>query len=247
VISSRLDGFKNALTEGRPRYICFLSKSIMKVSPLRIHAVAASLLMSFGAGHPAFAATETVYPAEDSYIQGGSRSTETAEFPALVVAARSLDGFGSVRKSYLLFDSFTKGEDLREATLELVLSSIVANDGDPRGPIELLLYGVPGGEWSETTITWDSAPFHDRNSISDEETKGLELLARITVDTQSAVEDDVVKTNDPRLAEFLRKHPDRVTFLLTCVAGKKQPGLMFFDSDGTARLERRPRLVLQTK
>jgi hypothetical protein len=221
----------------------------MKIPPTKCGS-AVALLFAVLVSSPAFAETEVLHPVEDTYIQGGTRSAELAVEPhSLIVAARSQDGFENVRKVFLLFETFSNTDDVQAATLVLTYGprAIVANEGDPKIPIEILLYGAPGGDWSEKELTWDSAPFHDPQSLSDEATPGLELLARIPIDTAAVNVDDVLKFSDPRLTDFVRKHPGRVTFVLTSLAGQKSPGVAFFDRAGTGRPERLPQLILDLK
>lgn len=221
----------------------------MKIPPTKCGS-AVALLLAVLVSSPAFAETEVLQPVEDTYIQGGTRSAQPAPEPSvLIVAARTQDGFENVRKVFLAFETFSNMDDLQAATLALThsLRGILANEGDPKIPIEILLYGAPGGDWSETELTWDSAPFHDPASLSDEENPGLELLGQVSVDTSAVNVDDVLKFSDSRLTEFVRKHPGRVTFVLTSLAGQRSPGVSFFDRAGTGLPERLPRLILDLK
>jgi len=197
--------------------------------------------------NPIFAAEEVLFPIEDTYIRGGQSAAQSAEIhdKVLLIASRSQSGFDNVRKSFLLFENpGSQSGKPREATLLLThMGRLIANEGDPRDPIEIMLYGAPGGEWSEIGLTWESAPFHDPKSASDESTPELELLARLEVNLEAVSEGGVLRMQDPRLNEFLQKHPGVVTFVLTSLAGPKLPGLAFFDSDGTGLPERKPRLI----
>jgi len=216
-------------------------------SSLPLSSLSAALFLGLFSFASVFAVEEVFFPLEDTYIQGGQSAKVSAEGgdKLLMVASRTQSGLDNVRKTFLLFDnSGDQSGKPKEATITLTyVGWLIANDGDPRDTVELLLYGAAGGEWSAQGFTWESAPFHDQESVSDEGTKGLELLAQVEVNTAAVSEGGVLKIRDPRLNEFLRNHPGMVTFVLTSLAGPKLPGLVFFDSDGTGRPERKPRLI----
>jgi hypothetical protein len=221
----------------------------MKISLLKTPIIL-SLISAFVFSSPSWAEVETLYPVEDTFILGGTRSNEpNSDSPILVVAARTQSTLEHVRKIFLLFEPASNSADVTEASVKLTHHGrgIVANEGDPQMEIELLLYGAPGGDWDQDTLTWESAPFHEHGSYSDEGNPELELLAEVVVDTSSVNEDGVLEFRDPRIAEFIRKSPDRVTFVVTSRAMPNSPGLEFFDNDQTGRPERKPRLVLERK
>ena len=194
------------------------------------------------------AETEVLYPAEEGYIQGGTYAEQVMDGSMLVVAARNQATKENTRKAFLLFETFSDNDGVNSATLKLTRGNTeVANEGDARVPIDLLLFGAPGGDWMGATLTWASAPFHNPESFGNDETPGLELLARISVDTSRADEYTPMEFSDPRLTEFLRKNPGRVTLVVTSDASTMSPGLWFLGTKGTGMPERRPQLVLEMK
>jgi len=203
-------------------------------------------LMLFAAT-AAVAETEVLYPVEEGYVQGGTKAEQVMDGNRLLVAARAQATKESTRKIFLLFETLSDNDGVNSATLKLTRAQEVALEGDPRVPIDLLLFGAPGGDWTGPTLTWASAPFHNPDSFGDDETPGLELLAQISVDTSGAEEFALVEFSDPRLAEFLRKNPGRVTLVVTSVASTRGPGLWFMGTKSTSKPERRPQLVLEMK
>jgi hypothetical protein len=226
-------------------------KALLSMNPSLLKGKLLAAALAVCAMFPAARAeTEIVFPAEDTFITGGSRSGEDpADRSLLLVAARTQSTLEHVRKIFLLFETDSGSEAVEKAALTLTHHGlrVVSNDGDPRMPIDLRLYGAAGGDWTEQNLTWDSAPFHDPQSFSEESNPALELLAEITVDPSNVSEDDVLTFSDPRLTEFVRKNPGRNTFVVTSVAAPNSPGLVFFDADATGRPDRKPRLVLETK
>lgn len=192
------------------------------------------------------AETEVLYPVEEGYIMGGSRAEQAIGGSVLIVAARAQETKELTRKIFLLFETLSDNSGVNATTLKLTRRYEVANEGDARVPIELLLFGAPGGDWTGPTLTWASAPFHNPDSFSDEDTPGLELLAQVSVDTSEAEQDAVVEFSDPRLTEFLHKNPGRVTLIVTSVAATRSPGLGF-SGVKTGKPERRPQLILEMK
>lgn len=196
----------------------------------------------------AVAETEVLYPVEEGYVQGGTKAEQVMDGgKRLLVAARAQDTKESTRKIFLLFETLSDGDKVDSATLKLTRAKEVAHESDARVPIDLLLFGAPGGDWTGPTLTWASAPFHNPDSFSDEDTSGLELLAQISVDTSEGEEFAPVEFRDSRLTEFLRKNSGRVTLVVTSVAANKSPGLWFMGTKSTGKPERRPQLVLEMK
>jgi len=194
------------------------------------------------------AETEVLYPVEEGYIQGGTKAEQVMEGgKRLLVAARAQETKESTRKVFLLFEMLSNGDEVNSATLKLTRAKEVASKSEARVPIDLLLFGAPGGDWTGPTLTWASAPFHNPDSSSDEDTAGLELLAQISVDTSEAEEFALVEFSDPRFTEFLRKNPGSVTLVVTSAAASKSPGLWLMGTKSTSKPERRPQLVLEMK
>jgi hypothetical protein len=221
----------------------------MKTSPLRPTSLACTILVLLSAGLVR-AGEEVLFPVEDSFIRGGNSSTDPTPDPFLIVAARGGARGDDYRKIFLMFEvdkDATSHLTSSKLVLTYLRTGLAVNDGDPRDTFEVLLYGVPEGEWSDVGLTWDSAPFHDKQSATDEGNPKLTLLAQEAVNPLSVMEDGTLAISDPRLTEFLRKHPGRVTLIMTSLGSSRQPGLLFFDADGTSRPERKPRLILETK
>jgi len=217
--------------------------------PLRFVALFSTLfLLSWPA--PGQAETLILLPIEDTFVRGGSHAEESAHQSSLAVAARSRSGLENVRKSFLLFEiaeSQLEGMTSARLLLAYLGDGIIATDTDKRDALDLLLFGVPEGDWFADGLTWETAPFHDKLSINDEQTEGLELLAEVNIDPLAISPDDILEINDPRLLEFLQKNPGSVTFILTSRAGPGAPGVHFFAKDGTGLEERKPRLILSTE
>jgi len=218
---------------------------LIKASPRLPMAIRVFFVLLFAAT-AVLAETEVLYPVEEGYIMVGSRAEQAVSGSLLIVAARAQETKELTRKIFLLFETLSDNNGVNATTLKLTRRGEVANEGDARVPIELLLFGAPGGDWTGTTLTWASAPFHNPDSFSDEDTPGLELLAQVSVDTWEAEEDAVVEFSDPRLTEFLRKNPGRVTLIVTSVAATRSPGLAF-SGVKTGKPERRPQLILEFK
>lgn len=196
----------------------------------------------------ALAGTEVLYPVEEGYIQGGTHAEQVMDGgKRLLVAARAQTTKENTRKIFLLFETLSDGNGVNSATLKLTRAKEVANKSEVRVPIDLLLFGAPGGDWTGPTLTWASAPFHNPDSFSDEGTSGLKLLAKISVDTSEAKEFALVEFSDPRLTEFLRKNRGRVTLVVTSAAASQSPGLWLLGAKSTSKPERRPQLVLEMK
>lgn len=192
-------------------------------------------------------AEEVFYPDEDAAIRGGEFAGDPMAELVLVVAARSSNAFTDVRKIFLMFQVDDRvARDIADATLVLTYleTGLVVNDGDPREPFPVFLSGAAGGDWSEMGLTWENAPFHDQRSIMDERSTDLQPLAQTEVNPAAVSEDGALKFSDPALTKFLQENPGTVTFVITSGGGPKDPGLLLFDSDGTGRPERKPRLIL---
>lgn len=221
----------------------------MKLSPSSSRGLAL-LLAVLSLSATAQAETEVLLPLEDTYVIGGSRSQSTpAGSGGLIVAARGEQTLDLVRKIFLLFETPSGDATVENASLSLTFAGegVRAQDGDPRPPVQLRLYAAPAGDWSEQELSWDSAPFHDPRSISDEANPELELLAEMTIDSSKVKEDDVLTVSTPQLTEFVRKNRGRLTFVVTSLGSPQSPGLVFFDSSQTGLQERKPRLVLELK
>lgn len=225
----------------------------MKASPplnagARLRIFSAGLFVMFFAATTVSAGTEVLYPVQEGFIVGGSKAEQAViNRKALMVAARTQATMEHTRKIFLLFETLSDNDGVSTATLKLTRQREVANEGDARVPIELLLFGAPGGDWTGPTLSWASAPFHNPESFSDEDTSELELLGQVSVDTAEAQQPEPVEFSDPRLAEFLRKNPGRVTLVVTSVAATKSPGVVFMGTKSTGQPERRPQLILEMK
>jgi len=206
-----------------------------------------ALFLFFLSVAPMLAEPVILHPAEESYIVGGSKADQAMAGKALMVAARTQTTMEHTRKIFLMFETPSDNDGVNAATLKLTRQSEVATEADAKVPIELLVFGAPGGDWTGPTLTWASAPFHNPESYSDEDTSGLELLAQVTVDTDGSQKSEFVEFSDPRLAEFLRKNPGRVTLIVTSVAATRSPGLMIMGTTSTGKPERRPQLILEMK
>jgi|GEM_PF-1422359 len=196
----------------------------------------------------AVAETEVLYPVEEGYVQGGTKAEQVMDGKnRLLVAARYQATKDNTRKIFLLFKTSSRSDAVNSAKLILTPSKEVARESDAKVPIDLLLLGAPGGDWTGPSLTWSSAPFHSPDSFSDRDTSGLELLAQISVDTSGGEKFAPVEFSDPRLTKFLRKNPGRVTLIVTSGSASKSPGLWFMGTLGTTKPERRPQLVLEMK
>jgi len=213
---------------------------------LPFHSLGIFFLLLF-APTVAVAETEVLYPVEESYIRGGNSAGTVMDADRLLVAARDQSTKDNTRKIFLLFETLTESTRVNSATLKLTRAGEVANEGDVREPVDLLLFGAPGGDWTGPTLTWASAPFHNPDSFSDEDTPGLELLAQTTVDISAGKEFAPIEFSDPRLTAFLRKNPGRVTLVVNSVAANNSPGLLFLATKSTGKPEGRPQLVLEMK
>jgi hypothetical protein len=224
----------------------------MKANPplnagARLRIFSAGLFVMFFAATTVSAGTEVLYPVQEGFIVGGSKAEQANAGKALMVAARTQATMEYTRKIFLMFETPSDNDGVNAATLKLTRQSEVATEADAKVPIELLVFGAPGGDWTGATLTWASAPFHNPESFSDEDTSELELLGQVSVDTAEAQQSEPVEFSDPRLAEFLRKNPGRVTLIVTSLAATRSPGLMIMGTKSTGKPERRPQLILEMK
>lgn len=219
-------------------------------SAIPLRALILSVIISSYAFASSVAAEDVIPPAQDAFVMGGQLAMEIMPGDRLEVANRSSYGMHNARKTFLRF--FVDEASMRYAVsarvvLTLRVDAIISLDKDPLHPVELVLLGAPGAEWDEKSLTWETAPNHDQQSATDDGNPNLEVLATATVDPTAANEDDKVTFSDPRLLEYLRKHREDVTFVITSVSSPNFPGFRFFSKEGTGKPERRPVLILETE
>lgn len=107
---------------------------------------------------------DTIYPLHDSFVSGGANETTTYGTETFVRPRRWAGGDGETendRKGYLMFNL----DDFEEPgiVIEMRLSMTV---NFSRGGYYMHLYEVPDNNWTESTITWDTAPPATGGSIA---------------------------------------------------------------------------------
>lgn len=198
------------------------------------------------------AAEEVIPVAQDAFIKGAEHVSQVMPAKFLEVASRTLNGtyFEYVRKTFLRFDvdaSLLTTAVSARVVLTSQTNGIIINDGEPRGPVELHLSGIPNAEWDEAALTWENAPAHDQQSPSDDGNPNLELLASASLDPLNVELHSTVTFSDPKLLEFLRKHSGLVTFLITSNGAQVSPGFSFYSKEGTDQSAHKPVLIIETK
>lgn len=142
--------------------------------------------------------SDTAYAIQDAYVNGGSFATTNFGKDPLI-KVKNVDGSGDYdRKTYLMYDlnDIAKKGKLRKATVEVGVNFTAALG------LKLMLYTVPGTDWSENSINWNNAPAAG-NEIS-----------RITSTKVSEFVWDCTDYIEPLLED-----PEKISLMITAEAG----------------------------
>ena len=213
-----------------------------------------SLIVSFTlAGLPSiFGGTLT--PIQDNQVQSGANATKimgtNGSDPTMQLAARDGD-FN--RKVYLDFDitsALSAGQEFSDATLSLTTSGLVGSAGSFPS-VTFNVYGLTGATtWSESTITWNTAPYNNTPSALALDTARSILLGTFTVTTSNVTNQTYTfNGGSGALATYLNWAAGRLgdyygttvtsrpaaSIVLTAATGpnSSQPGVAIYSSEST--------------
>lgn len=149
-----------------------------------------TLLLALSCSGLPFASAATLSVVQDNYVQNGSPDAVLASNGAgttFVVAAR--DSLYN-RKAYLGFDLtgvLQSNQEFENATLSLTSSALVGAAGSFTD-VSFNVYGITGATaWSESTITWNNAPYNNTSSAIALNSSGTVLLGSFSVTLSTAV------------------------------------------------------------
>lgn len=164
--------------------------------------------------------SDTAYAIQDAYVNGGSFATTNFGSDPLI-KVKNVDGSGDYdRKIYLMYDlnNITKKGKLRKATVEVGVNFTAALG------LKLMVYAVPGTDWSENSINWNNAP-----------APGIEI-ARITSTKVSEFVWDCTDYIEPLLED-----PKKISLMITAEDGGNETDDLISKENSLANP---PRLVV---
>ena len=210
-------------------------------------------LLSITAMSAALAAVgqETITPTADARIDGGAPNTNFGSAVELFVRNGG-DNMAFHEKAYLEFDIgglLGSGERFLNASFSLTMSRA----GSPTTAGTMTVYGIVDNadSWTESGITWDTAPKNDTSSGSG--VLGNTVVLGTATIPVGAVQETTITFSDSGLTEYLNWAAGAIadpygsgasadTALTLIVTGGNEVLGAFYSKEGTGLPERLPQL-----
>ena len=143
---------------------------------------------------------------------------------------------GNNRKSYVRFDLAAITLPIFDASLDLVLSSLLTDSSFPHAdPSTYNVFGLNDGHpdeaWDETTITWNNAPGNDPSSAGGVNGADTLFLGTFSLSISGISLGDIVSFSSASLINFLQADSND---LATLIITRQEPN---FSTEGFASKE----------